>query len=202
MRAIWVALLTAGLAACVTASNTLSTDQVESFGYAGVKVTFAPNAVIWWGDGERAYAASKGLPATESDAVAKTPEGQAYLRSAIASRLKASADRYFTSTMTGTRPVRFEIVVTNVTIASGIQRVVIGGHHNMTADTTVVDAKTGAVLLPYPGQRATAMAGQGLAGVLFDAAVLSDPIDRVVDDYMGQYARWFLRRDPPSVANR
>lgn len=148
MRAILVVLLAAGLAACVTASNTLSTDQVESFGYAGVKVTFAPNAVIGWGDGERAYAASKGLPATESDAVAKTPEGQAYLRSAIASRLKASADRYFTSTMTGTRPVRFEIVVTNVTIASGIQRVVIGGHHNMTADTTVVDAKTGAVLLP------------------------------------------------------
>jgi plastocyanin domain-containing protein len=81
-----------------------------------------------------------------------------------------------------------------VTIASGIQRVVIGGHHNMTADTTVVDAKSGAVLLPYPGQSAMAMAGQGLAGVLIDAALLSDPIDRVVDDYMGQYARWFLRR--------
>jgi hypothetical protein len=194
MRAVVVALMAIGLAACVTASNTLSTDQVESFGYAGVKVTFAPNATIWWGDGERAYAASKGLPATESEALAKTPEGQAYLRNAIASRVKTSADRYFTSTLNGTRPVRFEIVVTNVTIASGIQRVVLGGHHSMTADTTVVDAKTGAVLLPYPGQSAMALAGQGVAGVLIDAALLSDPIDRVVDDYMGQYARWFLRR--------
>ena len=59
----------------------------------GVDVTFAPDANIWWGDGERAFAASKGKPATESDELAKTPEGQAYLRNTIASKVKSSMER-------------------------------------------------------------------------------------------------------------
>ena len=33
----------------------------------------------------------------------------------------------------------------------------------------------------------------GLAGVLVDAALMGEPIDRVVDSYMEQYAKWLLR---------
>ncbi len=47
-------------------------------------------------------------------------------------------------------------------IASAVQRVLIGGHHNMTGDVTLVDAKTGAIIVP--GQSATGMAESGDRG--------------------------------------
>ena len=62
------------------------------------------------------------------------------------------------------------------------------------ADVTLVDARTGEVLSSYPSQTATALAGQGIAGSILDAAVMSDPIDRVVERYAAQYGDWLLPR--------
>ena len=195
-RVIFVAFVALALAGCQTATNTLSVDDVATLKYAGVDVRFAPEATIWWGDGERAYAASKGQPATESDNLAKTPEGQAYLRNMIAAKVKAAMERQLAGGLTGTRPVRVTVTVKGVQIASAIQRILIGGHHNMTADVTLVDARTGAALLPYAAQSSMAMAGQGLVGTLADAALMAAPLDRVVDNYADQYSGWLLRKNP------
>src|SRR6185436_12085731 len=110
-RIAFVAGLLATLAGCVTASNTLSLDEVANLRLAGVNVRIAPDATIWWGDGERAYAASKGQPATESDALAKTPEGQAYLRNTVSGKIKAAMERKLSATLVGARPVRAEVTV-------------------------------------------------------------------------------------------
>jgi hypothetical protein len=193
-RIAFVMGLVATLAGCVTASNTLSLDEVANLRLTGVNVRFAPDVVIWWGDGERAFAASKGQSAMESDALAKTPEGQAWLRNAIAGKVKVAMERKLTGTLVGARPVRAEVTVKTFQIASAIQRIVVGGHHSMVADVTLVDARTGAVVLPYAGQTSMAMAGQGIAGALVDAAVLAEPIDRVVNNYADQYGDWLLRR--------
>ncbi|TMJ01703.1 MAG: hypothetical protein E6G97_14775 [Alphaproteobacteria bacterium] len=182
------------LVGCVTASNTISADQVATFRLSGVNVNFAPDVHIWWGDGERAFAASKGQPATESDVLAKTPEGQAYLRNTIATKVKAAVERNLAATLVGTRPVRVEVSVKNLTIASAIQRVIVGGHHSMTADVTLVDAKSGAIIVPYTAQSTMSFAGQGLAGAVVDAALFAEPIDRVVNNYAEQYGDWLLRK--------
>ncbi len=110
-KAILLALAAVGLAGCVTATNSLSKQDVATFRYAGTSVRFAPDVKIWWGDGERAYAASKGQPATESEILAKTPEGQAYLRDTITTKLKVAVERQVAAGMIGTRPVRIEIIV-------------------------------------------------------------------------------------------
>jgi len=183
------------LAGCVTAKNTLSTDDVATLRFSGVDVSFAPDARIVWGDGERAFAASKRQPATESDDLAKTPEGQAYLRNAVASKVKAAVEQNLSGSLAGSRSVRINVTVKTLVIPSAIQRIIIGGHHSMTADVTLVDAKTGAALLPYEGQTTLAMAGQGIAGTILDAALLSDPVDRVVASYATQYRDWLLRRE-------
>jgi len=193
-KAILFALMAIGLAGCVTATNSLTTNDVASFRMTGATVRFAPDVKIWWGDGERAFAASKGQPATESETLAKTPEGQAYLRNAIATKLKAAVERQLAGGLTGTRPVRIEVTVKDVTIASAIQRVVIGGHHTMTADVNLVDAKTGAVIAPYAAQSAMSFAGQGIGGALIDAALFDEPIDRVINNYAEQYAGWLVRK--------
>ena len=192
-RLILVAAIAAALAGCVTASNTLSVDEVSSLRYAGVNVSFAPDAHIWWGDGERAYAASKGQPATASDELAKTPEGRAYLRNVIAAKVKAAMDRKLAGALPGSRPVRVEVRIKNVTITSTVQRIILGGHHHMLADVTLVDARTGAVLLPHEAQTKVTNAGQGVAA-LVDTAIMGDPMDRVVNEYADQYTGWLTRR--------
>jgi capsular polysaccharide biosynthesis protein len=185
--------IAAALAGCVTASNTVSVDQLATYRLSGINVTFAPDVNIMWGDGERAYAASKGQPATQSDVLAKTPEGQAYLRNTIATKLRGAMERNLAGGLGGARPARLDVTVKSVTVASVVQRVIVGGHHGMTADVTLVDAKTGAVVVPYAAQSAQAYGGQGLGAVL-DAAVMPDPIDRVINDYAGQYGNWLLRK--------
>src|SRR5262245_22373080 len=70
LKALLLALAAVGLAGCVTAKNTLSLDDVATLRLAGVDVSFAPNAHIWWGDGERAFAASKGQSVLESENLA------------------------------------------------------------------------------------------------------------------------------------
>src|ERR1051325_1333284 len=131
-KAILLALAALGLAGCVTtATNTLSLDEVATLKLVGVDVAFAPEMNIWWGDGERAFAASKGQPATESENLAKTPEGQAYLRNAISAKVKAAMDRHMGKSLKGTRPVRAVVTVKNITISSAVQRIIIGGNHAM-----------------------------------------------------------------------
>ena len=182
------------LSGCVTASNNLSPDQVANFRLAGVKVDFEPNARIWWGDGERAYAALKGLPAHDSDTVANTPEGRAYLRTTIAAKVKAAMERHLAGALNGARPVRIEVAIKDVQIASVVQRILIGGSHHMMGDVNVVDAKTGQVLVAYPAQTAVGAAGQGLLGTMIDQAAFAEPIDRVVENYASQYGNWLLRK--------
>jgi hypothetical protein len=160
-----------------------------------VNVSFAPGAKISWGEGERAYASTKGVPAHQSNTVANTPEGQAYIRNAIGSKVKAAMERHL-GRLKGTRLVRVEVKVTDVEIASAVQRVLVGGHHSMRGDVVLVDAKTGEVLSAYPAQTAMGVAGQGIAGALIDQAIAPDPIDRVADNYAAQYGHWLLPIDP------
>jgi hypothetical protein len=185
------ALLT--LAACAGVSKSLDADQISSLRYTDATVVFAPDASIWWGDGERAYAASKGLPATESETVAKTPEAQAYLRGQITSKMKAAMSRHLSGRLTGSRPVRVEVVVKNVRIASAAQRIILGGGYTMQGDINLIDARTGVVLQSRPAQFSSAVAGQGVVQVLAENAIAtSDPIDRVIDNFAEGYQRWLI----------
>ncbi|MCB8822706.1 hypothetical protein [Microvirga rosea] len=187
------AALGLALAGCVTASNTLSPDQVANLRLESVTVAFAPSARIWWGDGERAYAASKGLPIQDSDALGKTPEGQAYVQGIIAAKLRDAMTRNLAGYLAGTRPARVEVMVKELEIASTIQKIVVGGNYRLRADVNIVDAKSGAVLLAFNDQSAVRGAGGGLLGVLVDKALLAEPIDQIVENYASQYRNWLLR---------
>ncbi|MBF9233360.1 hypothetical protein [Microvirga alba] len=179
---------------CVTASNTLSPGQVFSFRLEAVTVGFAPGARLWWGDGERAYALSKGLPVHEAEIAAGTEEGRAYVRNAIASKLRDALRRDLDGQLVGSRPVRIEVSVQDLEIASTIQRIVVGGNYRLLADVNLVDAKSGAVLQAFPAQTAIVGAGGGLLGVLVDKALLDEPLDRVVQAYAHQYRNWLLHK--------
>jgi hypothetical protein len=163
----------------------------------GVSVAYAPDAYIQWDDGIRAYAASKGITDDQMAVETNTPEGKAYVRTALAQRIKAGVERAMAGQLNGTRPVRLELAVHHFTISSAVQRIVIGGGHGMSADATLVDARTGAVILSHPNLSAVLLAGQGLLGTAVEAAVTNGgqtTLDRIVDTYGGNYRDWLLRR--------
>src|SRR3954465_1843662 len=137
------------LTRCVTTENSLSSNDIAAMKLTGVTVSYAPDALVIWDDGIRAYAASKGIVEDMATAT-NTPEGKAYVRNTLASRVKGDVEQQMAGQLNGTRPVRLDVVVHSFTIASAVQRIVIGGGHGMTADASLVDARTGAVLLRPP----------------------------------------------------
>jgi hypothetical protein len=128
-----------------------------------ITVSYAPDALVIWDDGIRAYAASKGIVEDMATAT-NTPEGKAYVRNMLASRVKGDVERQMAGQLNGTRPVRLDVVVRSFTIASAVQRIVIGGGHGMTADANLVDARNGAVILSHPNLAIGVGAAGGLVG--------------------------------------
>src|SRR3954453_5302780 len=201
MGTIWglarLAVLTGALAltGCVTTENSLSANDIAAMKLTGITVSYAPDAIVVWDDGIRAYAASKGIVEDMATAT-NTPEGKAHVRNMLASRVKGDVEQQMAGQLNGTRPVRLEVVVHSFTIASAVQRIVIGGGHGMTADANLVDARTGGVLLRHPNLTANVAAAGGLVGTAVQAAIESaakiDNTDRVPEVWGANYRDWLL----------
>jgi len=190
------------LAGCKTVENSLSQNDVSAMKLAGVTVRFAPEATIQWEDGIRAYATSKAITDDQISTAANTPEGKAFVQNMLAPRIKAGLEQKVGPQLTGSRPVRLEIVVKSFMLASAVQRVLIGGGRVMVADANLVDARTGALIIAYPDMLASLYAGQGIAGTAIQAAVDASsqqaPADKLVDHYGFLYGNWLLGRDKAS----
>lgn len=180
------------LAGCQTVSNSLSAADVRSFRLEATSVEFDPQVAIWYGDAERAYAATKGVAAAESDTVANTSEGKADVRSQISTKVSAAMQKSLGSALSGGRPVRVVVVVKSVTIPSVVQRVIVGGMHMMSAEVKLVDARSGAVLLTHPNLPSASTTGNGIAGALIEGAVGGDAMERVANDFANNYKVWLL----------
>src|SRR4051812_50195741 len=128
----------------------------------GVTVSYAPDALVIWDDGIRAYAASKGI-VEDMAAATNTPEGKAYVRNLLASRVKGDVERQMAGQLNGTRPVRVDVVVRSFMIASAVQRIVIGGGLHITAGGKFVHAQAGAAV-PLPPHFAVGGGGAGGLG--------------------------------------
>lgn len=185
------------LAGCVTAENSLSQNDIAGMRLTGVTVTYVPTAFIQWEDGVRAYAASKGSVDPQVPSVARTPEGQAYVQNLLASRIKAGIERAMSGQLNGSRPVRLEVVVKRFDIPSAVQTIIAGGGRGMTADTNLVDARTGALILANSSQGVYLPSGGGLLGsaiqAAMDNAAEQSPADKIVARYAEDYRDWLLR---------
>jgi hypothetical protein len=194
---IMAALGAVMLAACATvAPNTLSPQEIAGLKLTAVAVTFKPDAQVQWDDGLRLYAESKGLNYLQLPA-GVTPEEQTFMRDALARKLKEAMTKDLGVTLHGSRPVRLDVSVIRFDITSPLQRVVIGGGYSMNADVNIVDARTGAVLLPYPNVTTILIAGNGIGGAAVQAIIEATgqpAADRVIDSFADQYAKWLAER--------
>jgi hypothetical protein len=120
------------------------------------------------------------------------------LRAVIAPKVKAAMERQLSPRLKGSTPVRVEVNVRTVRIASEAETVIVGGTHGMTADVTLVDPRTKAVLLTYDAQSNRVSGGAGVGGLILDRAVLPHPVDRVTESFAFQYGEWLRPSEPRS----
>jgi hypothetical protein len=185
------------LAGCASVSNTLSPQEVAGLKLTGVAVTFTPEAAVQWEDGQRLYAASKGVSYPQIGQPVDAAEEKAYLRNALTPKLKAAMEKNLAATLHGSRPVRLEVTVRNFDISPPLQRAVLGGGYSMLGDVNLVDARTGAVIIAYPNLSAFLYAGNGVLGATVQAIVDANgqaPADRVVDEFASKYGKWLAQQ--------
>jgi hypothetical protein len=148
---------------------------------------------IAWTSAEDDYLKSRNLSLTDP-AMTKTPEARAYLDEQAARKLKAALERALAKRPPGSRPVRLVATINEVMIPSAAQRVLIGGMPTVRADIDIVDARTGAVLSTFKGAQGSQYAGQGIGGVVVDAALVAggadDLYDRAANNYAGRFTDW------------
>ena len=186
------------LAGCVTAENSLSQNDIAGMKLAGVTVGFAPDAMVQWEDGIRAYATAKAITDDQIATATNTPEGKAYVRNMLAPKIKGAIEQKMAGQLNGSRPVRLEVVVKSFALASAVQRILIGGGRGMVADANLVDARTGAVILAYKDMNVNQVVGNGIVGTAVQAAIDSaserSPAEKLADQYGENYRAWLLRR--------
>jgi hypothetical protein len=187
------------LAGCVTtAENSLSQNDIAAMKLTGVTVSFAPDAGVQWEDGIRAYATAKAIPDDEIATATNTPEGKAYVQAMLAPVIRTGVTKSLTGQLIGSRPVRLDVVVKSFAVASAVQRILIGGGRGMVADANLVDARTGAVIIAYPGMLAATYAGQGIVGTAVQAAIDSaseqSVAEKLASRYGEIYRNWLLRQ--------
>jgi hypothetical protein len=190
-------LVAAMAAGCKTAENSLRREDVASFKLTGVTVRYKPDASIMWEDAVRAYATASHIVDDKLAEASTSPQAKAYMQKYLADRIKSTLERNLLPKLAGTRPVRLEVVVLNFTVASAVQRILIGGSHMMVADAVLVDARTNAIIVSYPDLAASAVAGQGVLGTAVTAAVEAGqgvtPADRILTNYADGYSGWLIK---------
>jgi hypothetical protein len=190
--------LALALAGCKTVENSLTANDISSMKLTAVTVSYAPEAMVQWEDGVRAYAVAKTIPDHELTAAANTPEAKAFIQKELSPHIKSGVEQAMAGQLVGTRPVRLEIVVKQFAIAGAVQRVLVGGGRGMMADANLVDARTGALIISHPDLQALLYAGQGWGGVIVQAAIDSAATksvpQQVADQYGKNYRDWLMRR--------
>jgi hypothetical protein len=133
-----------------------------------------------------------------SVAVADSAQVPADVRAVVGPKVKAAMERQLSPRLKGSVPVRVEVNVRSVKIASDVETVLIGGSHGMTADVTLIDPRTNAVLLTFNEQSSRVGGGSGIGGLVLERAVLPHPVDRVAESFAFQYAEWLRPSEPRS----
>jgi hypothetical protein len=201
MMTMWTRLAAFGpvlaLSGCVTAENALLPNDIAAMKLTAVTVGFTPDASVNSEEGERAYAGAKALPSEQVTAATRTPDYKDTVHAMLGARIKAGVEQAVAGRLNGSRPVRLDLVVGEFTIPSVAQRLLIGGGPMMHASATLVDARTGAVIIAHPDVQAFLLRGSGIIGVAvasaMDNATNQTQESRLIAEYGRAYRSWLFR---------
>ena len=187
LRLLVVLFFASAVNGCMLPTNTLSKADVATFKLADIRVSVAPGAKVVWLEALQTYAAAKKIPDEQYTDWIKTDDAKSHLNGLIAGKVKAAMEKEMGSALNGSRPVRLEIVVTDFLVPTGAQRLLVGGVYAINADVTLVDVKSGAVLIAHPKLGHAIPVQGGISGVVAQA-IVDSTIRAVTDSMIDQHA--------------
>lgn len=115
-----------------------------------------------------------------------------FIAAELRTMVKSEFNSQFADVFVGSRPARAVVHLKTVDIpASG--RLLIGGQTAIIdAEITLVDARSGAPIVSYPGNSATRYIPGGVIAPIARVAI-GDEGRRLLERYMQQYREWLLR---------
>ncbi|SDR61488.1 hypothetical protein SAMN05519103_07477 [Rhizobiales bacterium GAS113] len=177
----------------------MSVDEISSFKLAGVEVR-GGEVIHSWPVEEQHFLATgnvdpeiaRRLP---SESAQNFPPVQAYFQTSLQRVFNAQFDGSVAPIMRGTRPVKAIVTLKQFDVPSVLRRVLIDQYAKIQLDIDVVDSKTGAHVLFYPGPYRQKWLFGGLsAPIAASIAGDDDPGMELVTTYMSDYRTWLLTR--------
>ncbi len=181
------------VAACATmAENTLSPERRAALKIESVNVTFSPGAQLVWAEAEAEYQRSKDPNAPTQAFInhKMDDEGRAYVERKASGRIREALDKgLLRATSQGTQPVRLQVAVRELYIAPPAMRLIGQSPFTIRANMTLVDSRSGAVVLEAKDFQGYGGQSGGIIGIALDQ-VMPDPIDRAARSLANSYRSW------------
>jgi hypothetical protein len=202
VRAIFAALLAAGLAGCVTAAHTLDVEEVRSLRLERVDLVLDPAAKIDWISLQSEYAESlkrRGDGEATAQTVIETAGFRAYAMTRIQSKVRQVLEPALRSTLAGSRPVIAKVTVHGVRIPGfvegAIKNLTLGPgatQSEMGLTIDFLEGKTGRPILTYP-RGYVATSGTQWVDLGITGAFAADPIERMMNSLANRVPAWLLK---------
>lgn len=208
LKLLAVSCLALFLAACVaTPPNPLDEATLADLHIAEYRVEFADYANLTWLDWT-VFQAKSSQPAsggatesTQADrAVTASADERRQLEAAIGEQVRSAVETGLAGKLIGKVPATLVVRIHTVMIPSLLQRVTLGGQPFIRADGILLNRATGKPLAVYKDLTAVGYAGQGLAGIAFDAAFFGTnaQMKHVAQSWTTAYERWLLGPRTPN----
>jgi hypothetical protein len=185
------------LAACVTvAPHTVSMDNIRGLKLVDVEITGA-EVIRSWPDLESAYAKSPNadpeiVQRLQPNSVGALPPARDFIAAELRRMIKSEFDTQFADVFVGPRAARAMVHLKAVDIPSSGPLLIGGQTAVIDAEITLLDARSGAPMISYPGNSANRYLPGGLIAPIARAAV-GDEGRRLLQRYMQQHREWLLR---------
>jgi hypothetical protein len=186
--------LASALAACVTASpHGRDAASMRQLGLADVAVEIPPTARLSWPEEEQA--ARRAHLAGPNAAQTMADDGvRAHVSRALGNHIRTALMGEIGRELNGPRKVRAVVTVKYFSIPSVAERVFINNTAAFDAEIRLVDARTNAEIVTYPGSQVSAMMVGGLMAPVAEATQIggSDRSRQLVFEYADKFRKWLL----------
>lgn len=211
-----VIVLVTVLTGCLSANkHELSIEDVQSFKFVSVECEAAPTLSGEWLNMRNDFLKSKGLlppegnePIPPEQAQPRAEPSPVELRAFLSAQFSPRVKRVFAEPLAeelrGHRPVRVVVSLLQVQIAPAVSRFFrtlaagqAGNSNSITVTFTIVDAKSGKVLLTSPPIHHSGTGGEFIVdfGGGKPGAFDPDPMTRMLASLQPQFSSWLFKRD-------
>jgi hypothetical protein len=187
------------MSACATVpQHSIQLDQVQSFKLVGVSFKGAENIASWPSEEEN-FRKQPNIDAQVIDrlragSAQNVPEIHAFFAKRLVERFESNFNNTVGSALNGTRPVKAIVAIKKLIIPSTAMRVLVSNTSVMSADITLIDAKTSAEILKYDGVESLQPHLGGVGALVLSVTDLGlSQENSLMADYFLTYKKWLTK---------